>query len=209
MMKLKRWMALGLLAAACGSSSSTPTPDAGRAGSGTINGGVNGQPLAVKDAVFGITPGSLNVNVVVGNQPNLCNLLTATSIPTPTTVFGFGLLNLATPTTPTAVDVGDYSYVDLFHLPPLTSPGAGRWWDGAFAVASNCTPTGTFATGGTIHVDQVGSGTSDLKVTLSNLTFPDGGTLSGNLTAVYCDALKTQSPPCGGISLLARMPVTE
>ncbi len=209
MMKLKRWMALGLLACACGSSTSTPTPDAGRAGSGTIDGGVNGNPLAVKDAVFGITPGSLNVNVVAGNQPGLCNLLTGSTVPTPVTVFGFGLLNLATATAPVAVDVGVYNYVDLFHLPPLTSPGAGRWWDGAFAVATNCTPTGTFATGGTINVTQVGSGTTDLKVTLNNITFPDGGTLSGSVTAVYCSALQTQTPPCGGISLLARMPVTE
>ena len=209
MMKLKRWMALGLLACACGSSTSNPTPDAGRSGSGTLDGGVNGNPLAVKDAVFGITPGSLNVNVVAGNQPGLCNLLTGSSVPTPVTVFGFGLLNLATPTAPVAVDVGVYSYVDLFHLPPLTSPGAGRWWDGAFAVATNCTPTGTFATGGTINVTQVGSGNTDLKVTLNNITFPDGGTLSGSVTAVYCSALQSQNPPCGGISLLARMPVTE
>ncbi|HSP20617.1 MAG TPA: hypothetical protein VLQ79_13955, partial [Myxococcaceae bacterium] len=109
MMKLKRWMALGLLAGACGSSTSNPTPDAGRTGSGTIDGGVNGKPLAVKDAVFGITPGSLNVNVVAGDQPGLCNLLTGSTVTTPVTVFGFGLLNLATATAPVAVDVGVYN----------------------------------------------------------------------------------------------------
>ena len=210
MMKLKRWMALGLLACACGSSSSNPTPDSGTpTGSGSLTGSVNGQALTVRDAVFGITPGSQNVNVVVGDRTGLCALLTATTIPGPTTVFGFGLLNLATPTTPAPVGLGSYNYVDLFHLPPLTSPGAGQWWDGAFAVATNCTPTGTFATGGTVTVNQVGSTTTHLKVALNSLTFPDGGTLAGNVEAVYCSALQSQNPPCGGISLLARMPVTE
>ena len=209
MMTLKRWMALGLLAAACGSSSNPP-PDAGTpAGSGTLTGTVNGQTLTVRDAVFGITPGSLNVNVVVGDRTGLCSLLTATTIPGPTTVFGFGMLNLATPVTPAAVGLGTYSYVDLFHLPPLTSPGAGQWWDGAFAVATNCAPTGTFATAGTVTVAQVGTTATHLKVVLNNLTFPDGGTLAGNVEAVYCSALQSQSPPCGGISLLAPMAVFE
>src|SRR4051794_28892427 len=104
MMKLTRWMALGLLVGACGSSNNNPTPDAGTpAGSGTLTGTVNGQALTVRDAVFGITPGSLNVNVVVGDRTGLCSLLTATTIPGTTTVFGFGLLNLATPITPAAV----------------------------------------------------------------------------------------------------------
>jgi hypothetical protein len=205
---MKRWMALGLLACACGSESSNPTPDAGTpTGSGNVTGSVNGATLTVRDAVFGITPGSQNVNVVAGDRTGLCTLLTGTTIPGPTTVFGFGLLNLSTPTTPAPVVVGDYAYFSLFHL--TTLPGAGKWWDGAFAVATNCSPTGSFATGGTVSVTQVGTTTTNLKVTLNGLTFPDGGTLGGNIEAVYCSALQTQNPPCGGISLLARPPGNE
>jgi hypothetical protein len=173
---MKRWIALCLLACACGSSSSNPTPDAGPTlGSGTITGTVNGQGLTVKDAVFGISP-------------------------------GIGLLNLSTPTTPAAVVAGDYSYFSLFHLTNL--PGAGMWWDGAFAVATSCSPTGTFATGGTMTLTQVGSTTTHVKVTLTNIAFGTD-TLNGSVEAVYCDVLKTQSPPCGGISLLARPPAPQ
>ncbi len=44
----------------------------------------------------------------------------------------------------------------------------------------------------------------------SSLTFPDGRHgLGGNVEAIYCAALQTQNPPCGGISLLARPPQTE
>lgn len=204
---MKRWMALCLLACACGSSSSNPPPDAGPTpGSGTITGTVNGQALTVKDAVFGISPGTNTVNVVVGDRTGLCALLTGTKIPGPTTVFGFGLLNLTTATTPGPVVAGDYAYFSLFNLTSV--PGAGKWWDGAFAVATSCTPTGTFATGGTMTLTQVGSTTTNVKVTLSNVTFSTG-TLNGSVEAVYCDVLKSQSPPCGAISLLAPPPSTE
>ena len=204
---MKRWIALCLLACACGSSSSNPTPDAGPTpGSGTITGTVNGHALTVKDAVFGISPGTNTVNVVMGDRTDLCALLTGTTIPGPTTVFGFGLLNLSTPSTPVAVVAGDYSYFSLFHLTNL--PGAGMWWDGAFAVATSCSPTGTFATGGTMTLTQVGSTTTHVKVTLTNIAFGTD-TLNGSVEAVYCDVLKTQAPPCGGISLLARPPSPE
>ncbi|HVP61821.1 MAG TPA: hypothetical protein VMT11_14755 [Myxococcaceae bacterium] len=195
---MKRWIALCLLACACGSSSGN-SPDAGpTTGSGTLTGTVNGQALTVRDAVFGITPYTDNVNVVVGDRTGLCALLTGSTIPGPTTVFGFGLLNLTTAGNPVAVGLGDYSYADLAHLPPLTSPGSGQWWDGAFAVATTCTPTGTYATAGKVTVTQVGSTTTNLKVTLTNITFPNGS-LNGSIEAIYCDALKTQSPPCGAI----------
>ena len=50
---MKRWMALCLLACACGSSDNNGTPDAGfPTGTGTITGTVNGQQLVVRDAVF-------------------------------------------------------------------------------------------------------------------------------------------------------------
>jgi len=205
---MRHWMVLGLLACACGSSNDGSQDSGTPAGTGTITGTVNGHGLTVKDAVFGIAPGSFNVNVVAGDRTGLCDLLTGTTIPGPTTVFGFGMLNLMTATTPVAVVLGDYGFADLFHLPPFTSPGAGKWWDGAFAVATNCTPTGTFADGGTVTVTQVGSTTTHLKVTLTNITFGTD-TLNGSVEAIYCDALKVQSPPCGGISLLARPPTTE
>ena len=207
MMMLKRWMALGLLACACGGSSSNP--DAGTpTGSGSLTGTV-GQTLTVRDAVFGIMPGTNGVNVVVGDRAGLCSLLTGTSIPGPTTVFGFGLLNVGAATF-LPVATGNSAYFPL-HLIGKGggSPTTGQWWDGAYAVATNCSPTGTYATAGTINVTQVGSTTTNVKVTLTGITFPDGGTLAGNVEAVYCDALKTQSPSCGGISLLAGMPAVE
>ena len=166
---MKRWMALCLLACACGSSSSNPTPDAGPTlGSRTITGTVNGHALTVKDAVFGISPGTNTVNVVMGDRTDLCALLTGTTIPGPTTVFGFGLLNLSTPTTPVAVVAGSYSSLPV---PPHQPSGAGMWWDSAFAVATTCSPTGTFATGGTMTLTQVGSTTTHVKVTLTNIAF--------------------------------------
>jgi len=211
-MELKRWMALGLLACGCGSSSSNPTPDAGPTlGSGTLT-GTTGQTLKVKDAVFGIMPFVDGVNVVVGDRTDLCSLLGLpkdSPIPGLTTVFGFGLLSV-TSNSYLPVATGSTPYFPL-HLIAQggAQPTPGQWWDGAFAVATDCSPTGTYATGGTVNVTQVGSATTHLKVTLDGITFPDGGTLAGSVEAVYCAALQSQKPSCGGASLLARNPATE
>jgi len=211
---MKRWIALCLLACACGSSSSNPTPDAGPTpGSGSFTGTVDGHSLTVRDAVFG-NPNSGLVAIIASDQTNLCTLLGGTTFPGGTvTVLGVAVLNTTLP--PTNIVAGTY---DWFDLQGGVAPGAGLWWDGAFALPTDCNGGGEafVPTGGTINVTQLGttSGTH-LKATYINLTFErsDGGTLAGGTTlngsvdAVYC-ANATVNPSCGKL-LLARPPSVE
>jgi hypothetical protein len=204
---MKRWIVLCLFACACGSeSSNNGTPDSGTPhGSGTFTGTVNGHALTVNDAVFGIDPGSKLVTLVASDQSNLCTLLGGTTFPGGTvTVLGTALLNYSSPPLPSDVVVGDYTWFGL----TTGIPTAGKWWDGVFALPTSCTSAVAYpATSGTIAVTQVGTTTgTHLKATYTNLTF-DGGTLSGNVEAIYC-AAATTNPSCGA-AVLARPPQTE
>ncbi len=219
---MRHWMVLGLLACACGSSDNnnngTPdsgppagtdggTPDSGPPpGTGSFSGTVNGHSLTVKDAVFG-NPNSSIMAIIASDQANLCTLLGGTTFPGGTvTVLGVAVVNLTIP--PANVVAGNYDWFSL------TSgvPSAGLWWDGAFALPTDCNGGGEahVPTGGTITITQMGTTTgTHLKATYSNLTFDGGtgGTLNGTVDAVYC-ANASINPSCGKL-LLARPPSTE
>jgi len=122
------------------------------------------------------------------------------------TVLGVALVNYVNPPFPSDAVAGDY---DWFGLTSGSLPGSGKWWDGAFALPTDCNGNGEahVPTGGRITITQLGTTTgTHLKATYSNLTF-DGGTLNGNIDAVYCVNAKV-NPSCGRL-LLARPPSTE
>jgi hypothetical protein len=212
---MKRWMLLGLLACACGSSNdgNGGTPDSGTPhGTGSFSGTVNGHALTVNDAVFG-NPNSGFMAIIASDRSDLCTLLGGTTFPGGTvTVLGVAVANLTLP--PTNIVTGAYAWYPLQgHVPP--SPGL--YFDGAFALPTDCTGGGEafVPTGGTVTVTQLGttSGTH-LKATYSNLTFApadggtaDVGTLSGSVDAVYCPNA-VANPSCGKL-LLARPPSVE
>ena len=206
---MKRSMLLGLLACACGGSNgSGGTPDSGPPpGTGSFTGTVNGHSLTVNDAVFGIDPNAKFVTLIASDRTNLCTLLGGTTFPGGTvTVLGVAMVNYVSPPIPSDAVAGDY---DWFALQGGTAPGAGKWFDGAFALPTDCNGGGEvhFPTGGTITITQMGTtGGTHLKATYTNLTF-DGGTLNGNVDAVYCASAKV-NPSCGK-PLLYRPPASE
>jgi hypothetical protein len=197
---MKRWLVLGLLVCACGSSSSNNNNNNGvDAGSGSITGTVGGQPLAVKDAVFGFEGNA--VLVLVGDQQNLCTALGNTTLPSQLTVLLLSLANFTPPSTVNPHDTGDYAFFDLGGGGLPTT--AGRYWFGDFdVVGTNCLATATHpGTGGTVTVTQTGntSGTH-FKANLTGLQFGTD-TLNGSIEATYCANLINS--PCGG-ALIAR-----
>lgn len=207
---MKRWMVLGLLACACGSSNdgNGGTPDSGSPhGSGTFTGTVNGHALTVNDAVFG-NPNSGFVAIIASDRSDLCALLGGTTFPGGTvTVLGVAVANLTVP--PANVVAGAYQW---YPLQGSAAPGPGLYFDGAFALPTDCNGGGEafVPSGGTVTITQLGttSGTH-LKATYSNVSFKpsDGGTanvgtLNGSVEAVYC-ANAVANPSCGKL-LLAR-----
>jgi hypothetical protein len=211
---MKRWMVLGLLACACGSSNDNGgTPDSGTPhGSGSFTGTVNGHALTVNDAVFG-NPASGFMAIIASDQSNLCTLLGGTTFPGGTvTVLGVAVANLNVPAS--NIVTGAYQWYPLQGSVPPSSPGL--YFDGAFALPTDCQGGGEedVPTGGTVTITQLGttSGTH-LKATYSNVSFrlkdggTDVGTLNGSVDAVYC-ANATASPSCGR-GLLFRPAATE
>ena len=211
---MKRWMLLCLLACACGGSNggNGGPPDSGSgSGSGSFTGSVNGHALTVHDAVFG-NPNSGFVAIIASDQSNLCTLLGGTTFPGGTvTVLGVAVANLTVP--PTNIVLGTY---DWFPLQGQGTPAPGLYWDGAFALPTDCTGGGEafVPNGGTVAITQLGTTTgTHLKATYTNLTFEqrDGGTatgtLSGTIDAVYCPNA-VANPSCGRL-LLARPPSVE
>jgi len=205
---MKRWMALCLLACACGGGDGgNGTPDSGPPhGSGSFTGTVDGHSLTVKDAVFG-DPSSSLLAVVAADQNNLCTLLGGTTFPGGTvTVLGVAILNTNVPSGP--VIAGTYSWFDLQGGGSLPT---GLLWDGAFDLPTDCDGNGEawLPSGGTITVTQMGNTTgTHLKATYTNLTFDGGvGGLSGSVEATYCPAA-TIAPSCGRL-LLALPPASE
>jgi hypothetical protein len=195
---MKRWLVLGLLACACGSSSGSN--DAGTSGTGSFTGTVNGHSLTVKDAVFGIDPYSKIVTLIASDLTNVCALLGGTTFPGGTvTVLGTAIFKEDPSGAFADVTADSYAWT-AFHT--AVNPGPGKWWDGAFALPTDCIGGGEghYPTGGTITITQMGttSGTH-LKASYSNLTF-DAGTadtpLNGSVEAVYC-ANATIYPNCG------------
>ncbi len=194
---MKRWMILGLIACACGSS------DGGNNNpGGSITGTVGGQPLDVKDAVFGVDAAKA-VFVFVGDRTGICSLLAGTTLPGTTTVLQLALVNIIGPTNAHLGDytVGNYAWIDLGN-PSISSPGL--YFGAGFAVASSCTTVPhTVATGGTLTVTQVGNSTgTHLKATLTNLKFGTD-TLNGTFEAAYC--AEAVNPTCGS-TLRSRPP---
>ena len=213
---MKRWMLLGLLACACGGSNggNGGTPDSGPgAGSGSFTGTVNGHALTVNDAVFG-NPNSGFVAIIASDQSNLCTLLGGTTFPGGTvTVLGVAVANLDVPAT--NIVAGTYQWFALQgHGQP---PSPGLYFDGAFALPTDCVGGGEafVPSGGTVTITQLGTTTgTHLKATYANVSFgpsdggtADLGTLNGSVDAVYC-ANATASPSCGRL-LLARPPTVE
>src|SRR5689334_11599958 len=145
---MKRWIGLCLLACACGGSNGgNGNPDSGTPhGSGSFTGTVNGHSLTVKDAVFGDPSSSLDA-IIVSDQDNLCTLLGGTTFPGGTvTVLGIAILNARVPPGPVVADT--YAWV---HLPVSDQ---GLWWDGAFALPTDCNGGGQAFSpnGGTVTV---------------------------------------------------------
>jgi hypothetical protein len=169
---------------------------------------VNGHSLTVKDAVFG-DPGSALVALIAADQSNLCALLGGNLLPGRD---GDGARGRAgqCPDAPSAGPVVAGTY-DWFDLQGNTAPGASLWWDGAFALPTDCNGNGEswLPNGGTITVTQMGNTTGTTsKATYSTLTFDGGvGGLSGSVEATYCPAA-TIAPSCGRL-LLARPPASE
>ena len=200
---MKRWMVLGLLACACGSSNdgNGGTPDSGTPhGSGSFTGTVNGHALTVNDAVFG-NPNSGFVAIIASDQTNLCALLGGTTFPGGTvTVLGVAVANLNAGAG--NVVTGAYQW---YPLQGSVQPGPGLYFDGAFALPTDCTGGGEefVPTGGTVTITQLGTTTgTHLKATYSNVSFRpkaggvDAGTLNGTIDAVYC-ANAVANPSCG------------
>lgn len=213
---MKRWMLLGLLACACGGSNggNNGPPDSGPgAGSGSFTGTVNGHSLTVRDAVFG-NPNSGFVAIIASDQTNLCTLLGGTTFPGGTvTVLGVAVANL-TGVPPGNMVAGTYNWYRLQGSP---QPSPGLYFDGAFALPTDCNGGGEafVPSGGTVTITQLGTTTgTHLKATYTNVSFEpsDGGTtnvgtLNGSVDAVYCENA-TASPSCGRL-LLARPPSVE
>jgi hypothetical protein len=212
---MKRWMVLGLLACACGSSNdgNGGTPDSGTPhGSGSFTGTVNGHALTVNDAVFG-NPNSGFVAIIASDQANLCTLLGGNTFPGGTvTVLGVAVANLTVP--PANVVAGAYQW---YPLQGSAAPAPGLYFDGAFALPTDCNGGGEafVPKGGTVTITQLGttSGTH-LKATYSNVSFKpadggttDVGTLNGTIDAVYC-VNAVANPNCGRL-LLARPGASE
>jgi len=192
---MKRWMVIGLIVCACGSSN-----NGGSSGPGSISGTVGGQPLNVKDAVFNVESNNV-VTVVITDRENICALLGGTTLPGTTTVLLLSLANFVPPATLNPHATGDYAFFDLGGGTAPTS--AGRYWFGGFeTVDASCHPgTPTLATGGTVTVTQTGNTTTHFKANVTAVHFGTD-TLNGNIEATYCAALTTTS--CG--SLVARPP---
>ena len=204
---MKRWMLLCLLVCACGGSNNGGGggPDSGPPhGSGSFTGSVNGHALTVKDAVFG-DPSSSLIAIIAADQNNLCTLLGGDTFPGGTvTVLGVAIVNARVPASP--VVEGTYNWIDL----QGGTLGPALWWDGAFALPTDCSGGGErwSPNGGTVTVTQMGNTTGKtLKATYSNLTFDGGtGSLSGTVEATFC-AAATVAPHCG--RLVARPPSVE
>jgi hypothetical protein len=192
---MKRWLVLGLIACACGSSNGG-SPDAGGNPNpgGSLTGTVGGHPLDVKDAVFGIDPSTKLVWVYAADRTGVCALLGGTSLPGTTTALALVMVKV-TATGTGDYTTGDYAWIDLSSVSGL--PPAGLYWTGSFAVATSCTASTTSdSTAGTVTVTQVGNSTgTHLKLNLSNVKFGTD-TLSGNLEASYCTT--AAAPTCGG-----------
>ena len=203
---MKRWMLLGLLACACGGGNNGGSPDSGTHGSGSFTGSVNGHSLTVRDAVFG-DPSSSLIAIIASDQNNLCALLEGNTFPGGTvTVLGVAIINARVP--PSPVVEGTYNWIDLQGGGTL---GPALWWDGAFALPTNCNGGGEAwaPNGGTVTVSQMGNTTGKtLKATYTNLTFDGGtGTLNGTVEATFCPGASI-APNCGKL-LLARPPAAQ
>lgn len=192
---MKRWLALGLIACACGSSNGG-SPDAGGNPNpgGSLTGTVGGHPLDVKDAVFGIDPNTKLVWVYAADRTGVCALLSGTSLPGSTTALALVLVRV-TDTAIVDYTTGDYAWIDLSTVTRLPAPGL--YWAGSFAVATSCTSSTTSdSTAGTVTVTQLGNSTgTHLKLNLTNVKFGTD-TLSGSLEASYCQT--AAAPTCGG-----------
>jgi hypothetical protein len=198
---MKRWLLLGLLVCACGSSNDSNNNDAGgSSASGSITGTVGGQPLAVKDAVFAIDNNA--VLILVADRANVCSLIAGTTLPGSTTALLISLANFVPPSTLNPPITGNYAFFDLGGgSAPAT---AGQYWYGEFDVVdTSCAAAASYrATGGTLTITQIGdtSGTH-FKANLTSFQFGTD-TLNGNIEASYCPALTSSS--CG--ALIARPP---
>ena len=194
---MRRWMVLGVLACACGSSSGSSS------GPGSISGTVGGLPLSVKDAVFSLDSNA--VTVVVADRENICALLGGTTLPGTTTALFLSMANFVPPASVNPHVTGDYAYFDLGGM---SLPGtAGRYWYGGFeTVTASCTQaTVSLATAGTVTVTQTGSTAgTHLKANLTGLKF-GSDTLNGSIEATYCPALSTTT--CGNALAPPRGPV--
>ena len=144
--------------------------------------------------MFGIDPGSKLVTAGRrATRPASARCSAGPRFPGRTvTVLGFGAPQLAD-----ALRAVGRRGRRLHLVRPLPShrtiPGAGKWWDGAFALPDRAArPTAAYLRHrGDRHRHPGGHHQwTHLKVTLHHLTF-DGGTLNGNVEAVYCAALQT------------------
>jgi hypothetical protein len=192
---MKRWLVLGLIACACGSSNGG-SPDAGGNPNpgGSLTGTVGGQPLDVEEAVFGIDPTTKLVWVYAADRTGVCALLGGTTLPGTTTALALVMVNV-TGTSTGDYTAGNYAWIDLSSTSGLPPPGL--YWAGSFAVATSCTASTTStATAGTVSVTQVGNSTgTHLKLNLTNVKFGTD-TLNGSLEASYCTT--AAAPTCGG-----------
>ncbi|HEY1908389.1 MAG TPA: hypothetical protein VGG91_20230 [Myxococcaceae bacterium] len=192
---MKRWLVLGLIACACGSSDGG-SPDAGGNPNpgGSLTGTVGGHPLDVKEAVFGIDPMTRLVWVYAADRTGVCALLGGTSLPGTTTALALVMVNV-TGTSTGDYTTGNYAWIDLANVSGLPPPGL--YWAGSFAVATSCTASTTGdATAGTVSVTQVGNSTgTHLKLNVTNVKFGTD-TLNGSLEASYCTT--AAAPTCGG-----------
>ena len=206
---MKRWIVLGLIAAAACGSNDGGTPDGGgNPGNGnpggSITGTVGGHPLDVKDAVFAIDARTKLVWVFAADRPGICGLLGGSSLPGTTTGLALLLVNVTGATSTGDYTTGNYAWVDLATTTGLPPPGL--YWAGSFAVATSCTMSSpSDATAGTVTVTQVGNSSgTHLKLDLTGVKFGTD-TLGGSLEATYC--AEAVNPTCGG-SQAARPPAS-
>ena len=171
-----------------------------------------GHALTVNDAVFG-NPSSGLVAIIASDQTNLCALLGGNTFPGGTvTVLGVAVANLTVP--PANIVAGTY---DWYRLLNNTPPPPGLYFDGAFALPTDCNGGGEAfqPSGGTVTITQLGTTTgTHLKATYSNVSFKpadggttDVGTLNGTIDAVYC-VNAVANPNCGRL-LLSRPGASE
>ncbi len=191
---MRRWILLGLVACACGSSNGGNNP------AGSITGTVQGQALDVQDAVFGIE-GNV-VYAYIADRTGLCGLLGGTTLPGTTKVLELRMANVTGANSIGDHTVGSYAWLDA---KSFQGSAAGLYWRGTFVVASTCTSyTYADATAGTLSVTQVGNSSgTHLKATLNSLKFGTD-TLNGSFEATYC-AAAIDSPSCGS-TLRAPLP---